>query len=80
MQKSVHSREATVLREMLRKLREGNGLTQEQFAERLGRPRNYISRYEVGEKMLDVPEVRQLLEALGKPFVEFMKEYDDTLK
>ena len=65
---------------MLAALRRDAGLTQEELALRLDRPRNYISRYEVGEKMLDLPELRQLLLALDKPFLDFMRDYDQTLR
>jgi transcriptional regulator with XRE-family HTH domain len=80
MHKSVHSREQEVLQEMLREVRKKARLRQEDLAERLQRPRTFVSRYEVGEKMLDLPELRQVLKALGVPFLDFMREYDARLE
>jgi len=80
MQKSLYSREQEVLCRMLRRLRRAADLTQEQLAARLERPRSFVSRYESGEKALELVEVRHILRALGAAFVDFLREYDAALE
>lgn len=47
----------TKLREELRKIRVGAGLSQEQLAELLGTKQTFVSKYERGERNLDFIEV-----------------------
>lgn len=46
-------------------------LRQEDIAERIGRPQSYVSKYESGERSLDVLEIRAICIALGSDLVEF---------
>jgi len=45
--------------------RKRHGLSQEALAERLDRQQHYISRYETGERRLDVAEFADVAVALG---------------
>lgn len=65
MDKSIHSAEYRRLCALLRQLREEAGLTQAQVAERLDEPQSFVSKYEAGERRLDVIELRQVAKALG---------------
>ncbi|ROS43333.1 helix-turn-helix domain-containing protein [Amycolatopsis thermoflava] len=65
MEKSIYSAEYRELCRILRKLRKEAGLTQVQVAERLGVPQSFVSKYESGERRLDVIELKHLSEALG---------------
>lgn len=49
------------------------GLSQETIAERLGRPQQFVSRYEIGERRLDVVEFVDVAKALGLVATELMK-------
>jgi transcriptional regulator with XRE-family HTH domain len=42
--------------ELLVAARDKAGLTQIQLAERLGKPQSFVSKYETGERLLDVIE------------------------
>lgn len=54
--KSVHTdRYSLFLRELV-SARKRAGLTQQDLASRLGRPQSYVSKYEQGERRLDVIE------------------------
>ena len=66
MSKSIHSPEHIKLRELLIAARKKAGLTQQQVAERLGRPQSFVAKYEGGERRLDVLELIQMAQALGK--------------
>jgi transcriptional regulator with XRE-family HTH domain len=54
--KSLRSREHRSVIAVLVTARKAAGLTQEQLARRLKRPQSYVSKYETGERRLDVPE------------------------
>jgi transcriptional regulator with XRE-family HTH domain len=80
MNKSVFSPEQEILQELLRRLRLKAGLRQADLAQRLGKPQPFVSRYEKGEKLLDLPELRQVCHALGIGLVEFVQKYEDAIK
>jgi transcriptional regulator with XRE-family HTH domain len=64
MTKSVFSQAYDWFRENLVNARKARGLTQEEIARRLGRPQSYVSKYERGERRLDVVEFLEVAEAL----------------
>lgn len=55
-QKSAFTAEYKRLCALLRDARTRAGLTQEDVAKRLNRPQSYVSKYESGERRLDVIE------------------------
>ena len=62
--RSAHSANYRGLLKLLRQLREDAGLSQTDVAERLRRPQTWVSKVELGERRLDVEELRQLCLAL----------------
>jgi transcriptional regulator with XRE-family HTH domain len=50
---------------MLAEIRETKGVTQAELARRLGRPQSYVSKYESGERRLDVIEFMEVAHAMG---------------
>jgi transcriptional regulator with XRE-family HTH domain len=67
------------LQRLLRQIRLDVGLRQVDLANRLGRPQSFVSKYESGEKRLDILELRQICEAVGIPLVEFVRRLEDSL-
>ncbi|WNV83485.1 helix-turn-helix transcriptional regulator [Umezawaea sp. Da 62-37] len=65
MDRSITSAEYHRFRTLLRELRVEAGLTQVQVAELLREPQSFVSKYESGERRLDVVETRHVAEALG---------------
>jgi transcriptional regulator with XRE-family HTH domain len=65
VEKSIYSAEYQQLCTLLRQLRREAGLTQVQVAERLDVPQSFVSKYEAGERRLDVVELRHVAQALG---------------
>ncbi|WP_217705714.1 helix-turn-helix domain-containing protein [Peristeroidobacter soli] len=53
------------LLELLLAAREKAGLTQQQLADRLGKPQSFISKYEGGERRIDVIEFIAIADALN---------------
>ncbi|MFJ8818242.1 helix-turn-helix domain-containing protein [Amycolatopsis thermoflava] len=64
MEKSIYSAEYRELCRILRELRREAGLTQVQVAERLGVPQSFVSKYETGERRLDVIELKHIASAI----------------
>lgn len=57
---------------LLRAIRAEAGLRQADLADRLGEPQSFVSRYESGERRLDILELRRVCEATGVTLVEFV--------
>ncbi|MDQ3405645.1 MAG: helix-turn-helix domain-containing protein [Actinomycetota bacterium] len=64
MDKSIYSAEYQQLCALLRELRQEAGLTQVQVARLLDEPQSFVSKYESGERRLDVIELRLVATAL----------------
>jgi len=60
-----HSPEYRALQIALRELRAEAGITQRQLAERLNVHPSFVAKYEVGERRLDLVEIRAIREAFG---------------
>lgn len=65
MDKSLYSADYLQFCDLLRRLRTGQGLTQVEIAERLDKPQSFVSKYESGERRLDVAESRAIAQAMG---------------
>ena len=65
MTKSIFSDKYGRFREYLVGARKKAGLTQIQLAELLSRPQSYVSKYERGERRLDVIEFFDVAYAIG---------------
>ncbi len=78
MNKSIHSKNYTVLLEQLREARVQAGITQEGMATRLDETQSFISKCERGERRLDILELRAWCLALGISLTEFVTRLDRT--
>ncbi|WP_295240169.1 helix-turn-helix transcriptional regulator [uncultured Brevundimonas sp.] len=56
-------------------VRKAAGITQVELAERLGKPRSFVSKIERGERRLDVIEFCQVAEALGYEPADLLDEF-----
>jgi len=59
-------------RELLVAARKKADLTQAELSSRLNRPQSFVSKYERGERRLDVVEFREVACALGVDPVQFL--------
>lgn len=67
--------EQTKLRRQFIQARKSAGLTQMGLADRLGRPQSFVSKYERGERKLDVIEFCEVCRALEIDPVSFLQRY-----
>lgn len=72
--KSVFTPTYARFRELLTEARERAGLTQRQLAERLNRPQSYVSKFERGERRLDVVEYLDVAKALRLDPFELLRQ------
>lgn len=59
---------------MLFREREAAGLTQAELAARLGRPQSFVSKYESGERRLDVVEFLEVASGIGADALALVRE------
>ena len=62
---SIHTREYDRFRALLIDVRRKAGLSQAELAKRLAKPQSFVSKFERGERRLDVIEFKSVAEALG---------------
>jgi transcriptional regulator with XRE-family HTH domain len=74
MPKTVYSERYKRFREDLIRRRKEAGLTQAQLARRLGKPQSYISKYETGERRLDLIEVMDIAMAIKFDLTAFIRK------
>lgn len=77
MPKSVFSPRYERFRELLIQARKDAGLTQSDLAVQLGRPQSYVSKYENGERRLDLIEFLDIADILNIKVPTFL---DDLLR
>jgi len=80
VEKSIFRIEYKTLLELLHEVRRRAGVTQVELALRLNRTQAWVSKSEVGERRLDLLEVRDYVEALGLPFPEFVQQLEAALR
>lgn len=78
MDKPAHDAEHRRLCAMLRDQREQVGLRQLDVAERLGVPQSFVSKYETGERRLDLIELGAVCDALGIKLVDLVRRFTNT--
>ena len=64
---------------VLRATRLDRNLTQVELAERLERPQSFVSKYECGERRLDLVELGEVCEALEVALRDLIAEYESRL-
>lgn len=74
MPRPQHSDRYKELCQLLSETRVRKGLTQSVVAKRLGKPQSYVSKYESGERRLDVIEVLDVAAALDTNIGLFLRK------
>lgn len=74
--KSLHRPRYRAILLLLKRMRNEAGLSQEQLAAKLKRPRTYVTKCELGERRLDVLEWLEYCRACGAEPADFLKRID----
>ena len=80
MKKRIYLAQRGRLVSLLREMRIEAGLTQVDLAARIEKDQAYVSRYESGQRRLDVLEVREICQVVGVTLQEFVKRLGGALK
>lgn len=76
MKKSIYSEQQEALVKLLRQIRIEKGLTQLDLANILGQPQSFISKYESGERRIDLIELKFLCNAFGISLIDFVNRFE----
>ncbi|MHB8778561.1 MAG: helix-turn-helix domain-containing protein [Anaerolineales bacterium] len=79
MKISNENRQREKLLLLLKELRQKRGVTQVELAEKLGVPQSFVSKYESGERQLDVLELRQICQFIGISFDNFARQLEEKI-
>lgn len=74
--KSIYSERRRRLHELLRDIRTEAGLRQVDLAQRLGQPQSFVSKYEAGERRLDIVELEQVCRSCGVSLRDFAARFE----
>lgn len=75
----VWSPKRILLQEALKQIRLDAQLTQAELAAKLQKPQSYVSKYESGERRLDLIEVRDICATLGLTLVAFCELFEELM-
>ncbi len=78
--KSKNLSDHKIVEALLRELRVNRGLRQVDVADALGIQQSVVSKYEIGERRLDVLEIRALCSLFEISPADFFKELDRRLE
>ena len=80
MKKTTYLAQRRRLLALLREKRTKAGLTQAEVASRVDRDQTFVSKYESGERRLDILELREVCHALDLDFKDFIRLLDAELR
>lgn len=80
MDKSLYSQRQVELQRLLRELRQKADLRQQDVADLIDEPQSFVSKYESGERRLDVLELREVCQALGTSLAQFVGQLEKRLR
>jgi transcriptional regulator with XRE-family HTH domain len=79
MKRNKTSSQRITLLSLLKQLRIKAGLTQADLAKKIKLPQSFVSKYESGERRLDILELRMICSALGIALNDFVKKLEAKL-
>ena len=79
MLKFVGSAEQSILQNLLKRFRTDANLKQSELAGILNQSQSFVSKYESGERRLDLLELWQIYQALNITLSEFVAEFERQL-
>ncbi len=76
----ANRRKQKALLSLLRQVRVEAKMRQEDLAQALGMPQSVVSKFESGERRLDLLELSAVCKALGIPLSEFVQRFERLLR
>lgn len=80
LEKSIYTGEYSTVIRLLRQSRDDAGLTQVDLAKRLGQTQSFVSKFERGDRRLDIIQLRTILSHLGVTLAEFVLRLETELR
>ena len=80
MEKSIYSRDHTTFLHLLAETRANAGMTQVELAKRLDVAQATISKFERGDRRLDLLQLREICVQLEVSLVDFVTEFEQRVK
>jgi transcriptional regulator with XRE-family HTH domain len=76
---NINHTDQITLQNLLRAVRKEAGLNQKELAARLDKPQSFVSKYESGERRLDILEILQICNAVGVSLAVFSSRLEGQL-
>lgn len=80
MEKSIYTKDYAIFLQCLRQARKRAGLTQEQLAEKIGTTQSVVSKFERGERRIDIVELRVICKAIGIRLQQFVIDMESAIE
>ena len=80
LEKNLYTDRQAILLGLLRSVRKDADLRQEDVAKILERPQSFVSKYESGERRLDILELYDVCKALGITLAEFTQRLESKIR
>lgn len=80
MDKSIYTREYEAVTRVLKRAREAAEMTQVELAEALGQSQSFVSKFERGERRLDIIQLRTVCQTLDLTLADFVKQLEKELR
>lgn len=79
-QSSRQQKNRQLLRQLLREAREEAGVIQGELSHKLGRSQGFVSKYELGDRRIDLIDMADICDALEISFLDLAKRFDQLRK
>ena len=79
MDKSIYTDEYAALLELLRAARRNANISQVELARLLGQTQSFVSKIEVGQRRLDIIQLRTICKLLGTTLPDFVALLEDRI-
>jgi transcriptional regulator with XRE-family HTH domain len=77
---SIWDSQRLAVQQLVREMRKEAELTQAELAALLDKPQSYVSKYESGERRLDIIELKELCRTCGVSLADFCSRLDGAIK
>ncbi len=76
----IKSQQNLIVQHLLRDIRKEAGVSQLELSQRLHKPQSFVSKYESGERRLDILEVHFICHVLGISLTAFVHQLEELIQ